>query len=117
MKYEIFNKKLYQTIKEKTEEYYAGTRNRSSFKNEIKADLAKHNLFFEFDIVHQCKGKNQVELHKQIYIPIGRVKKRADDIYVIYNQDEIRQSVKSKQVDPESAYRVMQEVSNDSEEW
>lgn len=115
MKYKIYNKELLKIMKELIKKYYANPKTASEFRAEVKRVLLQHNLDIDFDIAHQCTGKNFVELHKERFIGYGKSKRRDDDVYIIYGTDSQNLSVRSNQKDPESQYRTKQK--DTMEEW
>lgn len=81
--------------------------------------LEEYKIYFKFSIMHMCKGKKRIELWKTKNTEYRQGKKillkRVDEYISIYEKGGTVE--KSKQVDPESAYRTKQEVINNMEEW
>lgn len=123
---EIVDEQLYKSLLDYEPEYYRGpVGNREETKayanklfNQIYELLLPFNPKLKPNFYHHNKAKDKIELWCERWVRVkkgkGSILVRQDDWIEIFAKGGTVD--KSKQVDPESAYRVKQQESN-MEEW
>ena len=124
---EIVDEQLYKAILTLEPEYYYGPVGdceqtkayADDLFNRIYELLLPFNPKLKPNFYHHNKSKDKIELWATSWIRAKKGKNiilvRQDDWIEVYAKGGTVD--KSKQVDPESAYRTMQEISNNLEEW
>ena len=116
---EYSNKELYEELLTMRPEYYdfsIGTPEQtrvyySDLFRRINLLLAKHNIIFNAEMYHQCRGKDKIELWKTNWKRGAKNKLfKSDDWIVIYKDKGGR--VHGSNVDPDGPTQIKQEDYN-----
>ena len=124
---EIVDEQLYKALLTMEPEYYYGPVGNceetkvyaDNLFNQIYELLLPFNPKLKPNFYHHNKSKNRIELWAESWIRTkkgkGSILIRQDDWIEVFAKGGT--TIKSEQVDPESAYRVKKETKTDMEDW